>query len=69
MMPTVYMNHSSYQAGLKTKSDAELRFIRNDAHEAMKANPTGAKAGYYADEICYCSMELARRQQSSGKLK
>lgn len=55
------MDHAAYQKRLKTKSDAELRFIIKDANEALKAMPDGENAGYYADEIHYASMELQRR--------
>jgi hypothetical protein len=32
-------------------TDASLRYISKDAHDAMKANPKGRKAGKYADEV------------------
>ncbi len=31
--------------------DSSLRYIQKDAHDAMKANPEGKKAGKYADEV------------------
>jgi uncharacterized protein YjgD (DUF1641 family) len=31
--------------------DASLKYIQKDAHDAMKANPKGKKAGKYADEV------------------
>jgi hypothetical protein len=43
-------------------SVAALRFTIKDASEAIDAMPHGDKAGYYADEIHYCAMELKRRQ-------
>lgn len=55
------MNHSEYQKSLKTKTADQLIFIRADAHEAMSVFPEGENAGYYADEVHYCSMELAKR--------
>jgi len=55
------IDHAAYQAKVKTMTEAELRFTINDAQEALKANPEGHKAGYYADEICYCGDELVRR--------
>lgn len=57
----IQINHSEYQKGLRTKSPESLRFIMRDAREAMEAMPEGQKAGYYADEIHYCGMELGRR--------
>jgi len=51
------IDHAAYQAKVKTMTEAELRFTINDAQEALK----GHKAGYYADEICYCGDELVRR--------
>jgi hypothetical protein len=58
-----YIDHVNYPKKLKTKSDDELRFIIKDAQEAMKAMPDGPKAGYYADEVNYASMELRKRGQ------
>lgn len=31
--------------------DSSLKYIMKDAHDAMKANPKGKKAGKYADEV------------------
>jgi hypothetical protein len=31
--------------------DSSLKYIMKDAHDAMKANPKGRKAGKYADEV------------------
>jgi hypothetical protein len=56
------INHAEYPKSLRSKSDESLRFIMQDAYEAMTNNPEGDKAGYYADEINYCGMELKRRQ-------
>jgi len=56
------INHDAYQASLKTKTNAELRWIIKDATEAMNAMPDGHKAGYYADEVSYCAMEITLRQ-------
>jgi hypothetical protein len=55
------MDHTNYPKRLKTKSEAELRFIVKDAQEAIAAFPDSPNAGYYADEINYAGMELARR--------
>lgn len=55
------MEHSKYQKRLKTLSNGQLRFIIKDAGEAIKANPDNPNNGYYADEVCYASMEINRR--------
>ena len=55
------MNHSEYQELLRTKSYHGLLFTIKDAQEALNAMPDGPKAGYYADEISYASMELHKR--------
>jgi len=55
------IDHAAYQAKTKTMTAAELRYTIKDATGAMTANPTGHKAGYYADEVHYCAMELNRR--------
>jgi hypothetical protein len=57
------INHNEYPKTLKGKSDDSLRYIMKDAAEAMAANPEGSKAGYYADEINYCAMELYSRKE------
>ena len=56
------MNHSEYMENLKVKTFAELLHIRKDAHAAAIAYPEGVNAGYYWDEVHYCSMEINRRQ-------
>ena len=56
------IDHNEYPKKLKKKMFAELLFNRKDAAEALAANPDGQKASYYADEICYVSMEIKRRQ-------
>jgi len=56
------INHAAYQASLKTKTVAQLRYTIKDAQAAMAAMPDGHKAGYYADEANYCGMEIAGRQ-------
>ena len=55
------INHSEYMKKVKTLTEESLRYIIKDCQEAINAMPNGEKAGYYADEIHYCSMELARR--------
>jgi hypothetical protein len=58
----VQIDHAAYPESLREKSDAALRYIMRDATAAMRANPFGEKAGYYADEVHYASMELRRRR-------
>lgn len=55
------MDHNEYIAKTKTMTEEQLRYVRADAKRAMDAMPDGPNAGYYADEVCYCGMELARR--------
>ena len=55
------INHKDYPENLKTKTDAQLHFAIKDAQQAIAAYPEGYKAGYYADEIHYCAMELKKR--------
>ena len=57
------MDHAAYQKSLRGKSEEALRFAIKDAQEAIAAMPDGENAGYYADEVSYCSMELARRRR------
>lgn len=56
------INHADYQKKVKKLSDDVLRYIIKDCQEALKNMPNSPKAGYYADEISYCSMELNRRK-------
>jgi hypothetical protein len=60
-MKTKSMNHGQYPKGLRSKSDAAIRFIAKDAKEAADAMPNGDNVSYYLDEICYCADELYRR--------
>lgn len=62
------VDHAKYPAYLRSKDDDALRFIIQDAREAMAAHPDNPKAGYYADEVAYASMELARRQRQGATL-
>lgn len=61
------MNHSAYIAKTRTMSAITLRFIIKDCQEAINAMPNGINAGYYQDEIHYCSMELNRREKALNK--
>jgi hypothetical protein len=58
------INHAEYMKKVKTLTEASLRYIIQDCQEAINAMPNGEKAGYYADEISYCAMELSRRASS-----
>ncbi len=55
--------HTKTMAAFKDKSNTSLTYIINDANAAVKANPTGPKAGQYMDEVHYANMELAARQK------
>jgi hypothetical protein len=55
------IDHANYPKSLRSKSDESLRFIIKDCKEAIFLFPENPKCGIYADEIHYCSMELARR--------
>jgi dTDP-4-amino-4,6-dideoxygalactose transaminase len=58
------MDHAAYIKKTKRMSQAELLFVIKDASEALEAQPYGQNAGYYADEINYCSMELHKRKET-----
>lgn len=58
------MDHGQYPKRLRAKTEQELRFIVKDAGEAVTANPQGANAGYYMDEVLYAAAELRRRRLS-----
>jgi len=59
-----YMDHNAYAAKVRTMTDAELLYTARDAKAAVDANPDSPNAGYYLDEINYCSAELYRRRQA-----
>ena len=59
----IAINHTEYQKRIKSLPIAALQFIIVDCNSALKVNPTGAKAGYYADEIHYAAMELQERKK------
>ena len=61
------INHTEYPKTLKGRSEDALRYTIKDATEAMLALPEGHKAGYYADEVHYCAMELTRRQKNTER--
>ena len=55
------IDHTKYPKSLKSKTVAQLLYIIQDCREALEAMPESPKAGYYSDEINYCSMELSSR--------
>jgi hypothetical protein len=57
------MDHVAYAAKCRKMSLEQLEHVIFDCREALKANPNGHKAGYYCDEISYCSMEIAARSK------
>ena len=61
------MDHTEYPERLKNKTDSALRYIMNDAFQAMRAMPDNPNNGYYADEINYCADELYKRKQALVK--
>ena len=56
------IDHVNYPKSLKSKTDHQLKYIIWDCKGALEAMPESPKAGYYADEINYCAMELNRRK-------
>lgn len=57
------MNHAAYQADCRAKTETQLRFIIQNCQEVIRVQSDfNPNIGYYMDEIHYCSMELARRQ-------
>ena len=66
-METTQINHSEYQNRIKALTVESLQHIIQDAKAAIAAMPDGHKAGYYADEVHYCSMELNRRSEAIAK--
>lgn len=59
--PRKRMDHTAYPHNLRSKSEAELRYIIKDAGEAAAAQPQGENNGYYTDEVLYAAQELRRR--------
>jgi hypothetical protein len=60
------MNHTDYIKKTRTMDEAQLRYVIQDATEAMQALPNNPNNGYYQDEIHYCAMELHRRSQKKS---
>lgn len=61
------IDHAAYPRRCRRLSDAELAFTIADARAALAAMPDGAKASYYADEICYAANELKRRRRGGRR--
>jgi hypothetical protein len=59
------MDHTEYPKSLRSKSEAMLRYIIQDAKAAIAANPENPNCDYYLDEVIYCATELHRRRRSS----
>ena len=57
------MNFAVYTQRIAKLPTCSLRFICQDAQEAIDTNPEGANTGYYADEIHVCQSELRNRQK------
>jgi hypothetical protein len=55
------IDHAATQKKFAELSSEALRFIIKDCREAVAAMPSGHKAGYYQDEICYAASELHKR--------
>jgi len=63
MAPTKVMDHTEYQKKVKKYDDDTLRYIIKECKEVIdRQKDFNPNCGYYADEICYCSMELKRRE-------
>ena len=58
------IDHTEYPKIIAKKESSVLRWIIEDCREALRVNPNGPKAGFYQDEINYCSMELAKRNEN-----
>lgn len=56
------MEHSKYIAKTKKMDEDSLKYVIKDCQNAIDAMPDNPNAGYYADEIHYCCMELKRRK-------
>tara|TARA_R100000808_G_C2053441_1_gene87961 strand:- start:58 stop:282 length:225 start_codon:yes stop_codon:yes gene_type:complete len=57
-----YFDHAEYEEFVKHQEIGTLYFIIKDCKQAISANPNGRNNGNYADEILYCSAEIAKRQ-------
>jgi hypothetical protein len=68
-MKQTHINHEAYQKKIQKWTPEALWFTIRDANDSLKAIPEGHKAGYYADEVHYCAMELRRRGLYDRKAK
>ncbi len=57
------MDHAEYPQRVKTMTTEALLYTIKDAKDALAAYPENPNAGYYQDEICYCSQELHERRK------
>ena len=64
---TKYMDHNLYKAGLKNRTKDSLLYALNDAQEAIRAQPDGVNAGFYADEVHYLAAELKIRRDRESR--
>ena len=62
------MNHANYITKTTNMTESQLKFTIKDCREALDANPYTVNWSYYADEICYCGMELKRRTDKLKKI-
>jgi hypothetical protein len=62
------LNFDAYRERLKTKSEAELKYIIQDAGEAAGAMPDGPKVGYYQDEVHEAARELKKRKEAARRM-
>jgi len=60
-MEQLQIDHEHYQRQCRHRTIEQLQYIIADCKLAIAAMPHGYKAGYYADEINYCAMELRYR--------
>jgi len=61
------IDHAATQRKLRGYDLESLWFVVQDTQEAMDANPTGHKAGFYADEQHYAHMEISRRRRLTAR--
>ncbi len=58
------MSVVDYMKSLSKKTISEIWYIRNDAHDALKAFPEGKNAEFYSLEVAMCTVELNARSMS-----
>jgi len=61
------MRFAEYEERIIGMPSIVLRYIINDAKEAMEANPDSENNSYYSDEILLCSQELSRRLKPKNR--